>query len=376
MDTLYTKDVNDKVRTWKCEISGSKYRMISGTQDGKQTASGWTQAKATNVGRSNERTPEAQAAFEVQARYEKQLKTGYATRVEDIKAWGCEPMRAAKYGSQVLPKVLWDRGFYVAQPKLNGHRCLATKDGLFTRQRERYVSVPHIEKSLAPFFEQCPDAVLDGEFYNYALRQQLNELASLVRRTKPTEADLTRSEEIVQFHVYDGWGFTERYPQGSHYRSRKDFINTLAKAYPHVYIVESTVCKSVGDFDAYYEDQLADGQEGAMLRYTLSPYRPGIRSPDLLKRKPFDDAEFRIAGIREGEGTWSGVAKIIELEDPTGVIEPFKATFKGTMEQADECLKAKETWIGKIVTIQYNGLTGLGTPNFAQFDYANCLNHN
>jgi hypothetical protein len=49
------------------------------------------------------------------------------------------------------------------------------------------------------------------------------------------------------------------------------------------------------------------------------------------------------------------------------------ASFKGSRENALICLKEKHKWIGQKVTIYYNGLTGLGIPNFAQFDYNNSI---
>lgn len=44
-------------------------------------------------------------------------------------------------------------------------RCVATKNGLFTRKGEKYISVPHIEEALKPFFDKHPESVLDGELF-------------------------------------------------------------------------------------------------------------------------------------------------------------------------------------------------------------------
>ena len=49
-----------------------------------------------------------------------------------------------------------------------------------------------------------------------------------------------------------------------------------------------------------------------------------------------------------------------------------EATFKGTREEAVQFLKDKKKWVGKTVTFLYNGLTGLGTPNYARVDIRNC----
>ena len=123
---------------------------------------------------------------------------------------------------------------------------------------------------------------------------------------------------------------------------------------------------------AVYDNYVAQGHEGAILRFPDSPYEHK-RSSLLLKLKPTDDAEFEVIGVEEGAGNWSGIAKIINCRMDDG--REFNATFKGTMAQAKEFLDNKDKYIGKKYTIFYNGFTGKGEglPNYAQFDYANSV---
>jgi len=118
-----------------------------------------------------------------------------------------------------------------------------------------------------------------------------------------------------------------------------------------------------------YAEYVDAGHEGIMLRNCNSPYE-NKRSKYLLKVKPEDDSEAVILDIIEGEGNWSGSGKTITLKWGDKV---FDASFKGTYEQAVQFLKDKNQWIGKTVTFLYNGLTGLGTPNFARIDINNCV---
>lgn len=85
--------------------------------------------------------------------------------------------------------------------------------------------------------------------------------------------------------------------------------------------------------------------------------------------EPEDDDEFVITAINEGSGNWAGKAKIISLRAKNG--DEFDATFKGNMADATTFLKEAKVWIGREVTVKYNGFTGLGTPQFAQVDYNN-----
>jgi len=91
-----------------------------------------------------------------------------------------------------------------------------------------------------------------------------------------------------------------------------------------------------------------------------------------LANKPTDTDDFIITNVQQGSGNWSGKAKIISLKSEDGKLN-FDAAFKGSMEEATECLKNKKHWIGKLVEIKFNGYTGLGTPSFAQLDYNNAL---
>ena len=52
------------------------------------------------------------------------------------------------------------------QPKLDGVRCVFTKDGAYSRTGKQFHNLRHIELRLAKFFDKNPFAVLDGELYN------------------------------------------------------------------------------------------------------------------------------------------------------------------------------------------------------------------
>lgn len=366
-DTLYTKDTNDSIRFWKYQVLGPHYRTVSGKLGGQTVVSKWTEAKPVNIGKSNYRSAEVQALAEAQAKFDKKLKTGYFQSIDDISIWEHYPMLAQSYKDQ--DPLDFRSGLWLGQCKYNGHRCVATKDGLWTRKRERIVSVPHIEQALIPFFQKHPQAMLDGELFNEDLREKLNELSSICRKTVPTAQDLVRSEQIVRYYPYDGYGFCNT-TRDTAYEPRKKLIDMLEGKVKYVCKVPSVVIMSEQQFLEFYQQMLDDHHEGAILRRRFGTYFNDKRVATLLKHKPEDEEEFTITDIEEGTGNWSGVAKRIYLIDDKG--NEFKATFKGSFEEALECLQNKQQWIGETVSIKFNGRTGLGTPNFAQFDYSNC----
>lgn len=368
--TIYSRDRLGHVRIWYMEQSDNKYRTVAGIQDGELVASEWTIAYGKNVGKKNGTTDQEQARKEIESKYTNQLKTGYHKDIADIDTqMFIEPSLANQY-KDCATKIDLSSGEWGLQCKFNGLRCIATKRGLFTRKGETYISTPHIHDNLKPFFEAHPEAVLDGELFNHDLRQSLNEIVKLARKTvKVTSKDLERSAELIKFYIYDGYGFGYL-DKNVAYLDRKAFIDkAVIPLFNETRHVKTDIIESETHLLQLYDEYVADGQEGGILRNLKTHYIHG-RSRNLLKIKPTDDDEFKIIAITDGKGNWSGKAKNITVEMPNGKI--FDAVFKGTFEQGIECLAQADKWIGKTVTIQYNGFTGLGTPNYAQFDYANC----
>jgi DNA ligase-1 len=177
-------DSKGKIREWRIEIEGPKYRTVSGLKDGKQVNSEWKYATAKNEGRSNATTPEEQAKAEVQALYTNRLERDYHKNIKDVgKSRFFKPMLADEWGHRKdkIEYPVW------VQPKLDGVRCIASKDGLYSRQGKPILAAPHILEALTPLFEINPDLILDGELYNHDLKEDFNKIISLVRKTKPNK---------------------------------------------------------------------------------------------------------------------------------------------------------------------------------------------
>jgi DNA ligase-1 len=145
-DRIYKRDTKGNLRVWFMEQSGGAYRTIAGLDGGNLVTSEWTICEPTNVGRSNERDAVAQATFEIEAAYEKKLTREYHRTIEatDGGAHFFKPMLAQKF-EEFVP-------FSFAQPKLDGVRCIATKDGLFSREGKPIPGAPHVFEALQPLF--------------------------------------------------------------------------------------------------------------------------------------------------------------------------------------------------------------------------------
>ena len=100
-------------------------------------------------------------------------------------------MTETKIKAMLAHKYNPDKADYPAyiQPKLDGVRCLFTKDGAFSRAGNQFMNVEHIEYDLKPVFNRYPNLILDGELYNHGLKDDFNKIISLVKKKKPTKDD-------------------------------------------------------------------------------------------------------------------------------------------------------------------------------------------
>lgn len=350
-DRIFKIDSKGKTRIWYMEQEYDKYRTWDGTDGGKIKCSEWRLAEPTNVGRSNERNGIAQAAFEIEAQYKTKLEKDYHPTLEAAQSGGShifEAMLAEKYKS-------FQPGF--AQPKLDGFRCIAKNDGLWSRSGKPFVSSPHIMEALAPLFEANPDLILDGELYNHDLRDNFDEIQSLITvksDKKLTAEHYEKTRAMVQYHVYDIPSHSGTFADRDLYLEEL-FIENMDIPFC-IKLVSTEAVNSEEEFNNLHGEWLEQGYEGSMWRNN-TPYE-NRRTKNLLKRKDFIDEEFEVVSIEEGQGNWAGVAKRVTCRLPDG--REFGAGIKGTRERARELLNEKH----HIVTIKYFQLTPDGIPRF------------
>ena len=331
------------------------YRTHSGIYEGKIVTSGWKYPKSMNVGKSNETSVSDQVKFEVESRYKKQCEQGgYKTSIDlaknDIFSFNC--MLASKYDNKKHVNFP-----YMSQPKLDGVRCIATRNGLFSRNGKSLVSSPHIYNQLKNFFEQYPDVILDGELYNHNLKENFEKIISLVRRTKPTKEDLDESFQLVEYHVYDMYDNNDMA-----FSNRREFLNnTFNNRYHSIKMVYTNVVNNIEELMNTLNRYLIEGYEGQILRVPDSKYE-GKRSKFLIKHKEFEDQECIITDVIEGVGNWAGYAKAIEVRMKNGVIQ--QAGMRGNQELAKNILQNSKYFIGTECTVRYQNLTSDGKMRF------------
>ena len=357
LNTIYKKSSTGKVLEWYLELDEDKYRTVSGQQGGKFTTSAWKLAKPKNVGKINATTGKEQAKLECLAKYEKKLAQGGYTKtlsnIDEVKF--VKPMLAQKYEDRLPTKEMYKNDLVIIQPKLDGVRCICSKDGMFTRQGKPIPGAPHIMEALKTTFEEFPDVVLDGELYNHELKDNFNEIISLVRKEKDDEDRRTKSKNLIQYHVYD-------YVSKDSYKDRYlRLFRLLPVSFDCIKILGCHTVNSEEELMTSYNNFIEKGYEGAMVRINNYGYEHK-RSKSLLKLKKFIDEEFEIVELLEGEGNNSGMVGRVKLLTKEG--KEFGANMTGTWEECVELLKIKDQYAGGEATIKYFELTPDGIPRF------------
>ena len=202
------------------------------------------------------------------------------------------------------------------QPKLDGVRCIFTKDGAFSRTGKEFHNLQHIKINLEKFFEQQPNAVLDGELYNHDLRDDFEQIISLVRKQKPTDEDRLNAHKLIQYHVYDTCLNYSKVSESLSYANRLNWLLSSKNLWSDSVISVEThrVKKYEEAANMHYDGFLKQGYEGSILRLN-GPYEQK-RSYNLQKFKDFSDTEATIIGYEAGKGKFTGlIGKFLMIDD-------------------------------------------------------------
>jgi ATP-dependent DNA ligase len=235
------------------------------------------------------------------------------------------------------------------QKKIDGVRCMAIpQKGLFSRYRKSFPYLDHIreEINLLP-----PDIVLDGELYSDTISFQ-----EIVEQIKEDTLSPNNKDKQLQmkYHVYD---IMSDQPYAQRYERLQQIFNRFP--FKHLVLVDTEQCDSEKKMKELHDNYVADGYEGVILRNKLGGYL-NDRSIDLQKYKEFSDTEVTILGFKSDKGEDQGcVIWICEYEDKL-----FAFRSRGSQEQRRKQFQNGATYIGKHLTIRYQGKTDDGRLRF------------
>lgn len=368
LPTLFKRSANNGVQEWTIISEGNFYYSVEGIVGGTISTNEPHYCEPKNTGKASATTATEQAEKEAKAKWDKKLEKGYCINVSEIDSVTFrKPMKGGKF-NDYRDKVRFP---VITEQKLNGIRSQTDSSRSYSTGGKTFHTVPHIMDELKPLFSDQPDAFLDGEFFNFSLRQHLNRLTSIVNvKILPqhlTPELLKESKEIVQLHLFDGYGFngiTKDIPYIVRHAALKQLISQYDLK--HVFILDYKMVDSIEELDAMMAVNLKEGGEGLMIRYGDCPHKDG-RSPYMLKYKHFEDDEFEVVDMQEGNGAWAGCVKrvILKLNTPATNAtkdETFDSNIEGSQEELREIFKNKKDWIGQKVTVKYQHYSEYGIP--------------
>ena len=354
---LFKKTVTGATQEWQIFFENGEYYTVSGQTDGKKITNTPTRCKGKNVGKKNETTADAQAELEARAKWQKKRDEGY---VDDVDALdGAMPLRydpmLAKDYSDYADKLEFP---VYNQPKLDGLRCIVTRQGVYSRQWKPFATLQHIRDALQPAFDKYPELLaVDGEMYSHKLKDKFEEIVSIVKQPKASAADIEKCKKSIQYHVYDivtkgNIDFKQR-------RADYNYLVTEINS-PYIVAVDTLCADNQEELDLAFQEYMDEGYEGQMIRTWNSLYQHK-RTKDLLKRKDFHENEYEIVGYKEGKGSREGCI-ILRLAMSDG--KEFDSVPVGGIEYQKRLWTRRLDILGMQATVKYQNLSSDGIPRF------------
>lgn len=232
-------------------------------------------------------------------------------------------------------------GYYVSE-KLDGVRGYWDGKRLLTRGGTVIAAPPW-------FTAGWPEHALDGELW--AGRGRFAETVSTLRSQTPDAAAWRR----IRYMLFDLPGHSG--PFRERIAALPEVVALIGQ--PWVQMIPQAPATTAAALKTQLIQVEKLGGEGLVLHRAAALYQAG-RSDDLLKVKPYLDAEARVISHVPGRGKYKGVLGALLVETESG--RRFKL---GTgFTDAD---RRQPPPMGAWVTYRYRDLTSTGLPRFASF---------
>ncbi len=199
------------------------------------------------------------------------------------------------------------------------------------------------------FTKDFPHTKLDGELW--IARQSFELLVSTVRDNSP-DNNAWRKVKFMVFDMPDSpLKFSERLKAIKHLLEHKNI--------PWLKAVKQWRVTTHAELMKQLHEITQAGAEGLMLHRAASYYK-AKRNNDLLKVKPYEDAEAVVIKHLPGKGKYHNMLGALLVKMPSG-----KSFRIGTGFTDNE--RRNPPPIGSLVTYQFRGFSKNGIPKFARF---------
>jgi DNA ligase-1 len=351
--TLYKRNTNGSIQEWTIVTENDRYWTTHGQVGGALVTSESTVCQGKNQGRANETTAEEQAEREALAKITKQIKQGhYHESIDDVDEKTFVKVMLASTYEKVKDKMSFEGA--LISPKLDGIRCVCSIDGPISRTGKPLPGMKIIFDQFKRMFDEHPELILDGEGYNHKLKDDFNEIVSLIKKDKHTLIDIEKILNTLEYHVYDVLRVGDL-DSDTPYVDRMNAFSDILSDYPMaqrvIKLVPFTPIYNHDDITEWHNIYTSQGYEGAIVRYNRG--YENKRSKWLIKVKKFTDKEFEIVEIMEGKGNRAGMAGKIKVKLDGDGAETFKAGIKGGEDFYRELWENRNDLVGKMATVKF-----------------------
>jgi len=374
-----------KIQEWSCWLEdcgkdGIAICRQSGQIDGKQSLKKKYIKKGKNIGKANETTALAQAAFELNNMVQAKLEDNCVLDIHDVDndPTYLYPALAVSHDLKKTKALLKKRGYLYVQPKFNGARCwhIGHLDEfhphvntpthiMMSRNLKPFDTIEHIHNAVHECFgDYTPDGEVFKEGFDF---QTIISLLKKEYRIGENTDYPNFCTGMLDYHVYD-----LALPRMT-YEERKNLLDGLIEDYyinnPGAVLpiipVKTFKVTSMEEIDDYNSQFILDDYEGLIIRDPESLYGFNDRNDSLIKFKKFYDAEFKIIGheVEIWDDFLCGIHReLVIWRCVTDKGFEFRSRPKGSFLERERLCKNASDYYGKFLTVRYQELSQDGVP--------------
>lgn len=380
---MFKFDANKVQRIWYAGFNGHSTMSVHGQFRGKLQESEPYEIKTNTSGRSlvEQAVLDLRHDYEVKARKDGYRFAGEPPPGRDTAMKG-HPWKRDK------DKLYYPVGI---QPKLNGVRCLIKRNSetgvleFKSNGSKSWDFTDILGDDVEQLLEHIPmDVELDGELYIHGM--SLQKIGSIVRTVK-TKHPL---RHLLKYYIFGmrtpvDMVFESRYNMlmdafedaGAEMLDHNENVEQDARSIAvaaelgNIKLVVTRVAENIDDIDYLTDEFVSYGYEGSVIykmgsslpedKIKEAYYKPG-KSKNIIKVKPFEDAEGTVIDVTEGEGKAKGKAMLL-IQEADGTTTLMTPSFDE--ETRSEWWENPDLILGKLVTFKFYGRTDDGKPSHA-----------
>ncbi len=383
LPTLYVLDNNRKFRMFRAGWTPGFFHSETGLLYKADGSEGKIVERTRKIPINN-RSETAQKAAETYAHQEWEKKqridkynpSDIKPTLKDIDAWYTDikwPAVCKSWGDCKPDNLKCDEdNIWYGQGKVNGDRAMAWQCKtsecnvkILSRKCIEKKFMKAIRKDCSVIFDHISNTWprlgnigLDGEIYapNKEHHQQSR---SIVSRT----VNRHENEDDLVFVIFDLMEYT--LPFEKRQMMLKDISKEL-KNLKHISLIRTRYLKSDNDIKLCISKSADEGyDEGIVLRrpYVLYTIKKEHKHKDMVKLKRQEDAEYVVIGYKEGNTDREGCV-VWKLRDRKNKKITFWCTQIGTVEYQRQLFSDADTYMGRLLTVEFATLSADGVPIF------------